>query len=395
MNCKEFSNLLDAYLDGALPREQAREMEAHAAECPACADLMAAMLDCRQEGEEIEVPDSFGTSWRQAIREECEMEAPKRKRNGWQKWLAAAAALVVVLGGTALTRNAVPRSAQRDTPAGMPKQSTSDYGSLRAAGGAMTNFSYDVASTPEYASGADMLSESGAAESAHQEKIIRTASIALKTLSFEDTLSTIRELTAEYGGREEYFYQSGDTDGGELRRANLTLRIPVGSLDDFLGGAQAYAQTTSITQTSEDVSDSYYDIQSRLEVQQQKLARLQKLMESAENVTDLIDIESAIADTQYYIDRYTGQLKGYDSKADYSTVDVNIREIRLEESEEIGLGQRIQLGLEKSLKDGVNFLEDMAIFLVSAAPWLAAVAVVVMVVRCIVKKKKHQKGREK
>ncbi len=118
-------------------------------------------------------------------------------------------------------------------------------------------------------------------------------------------------------------------------------------------------------------------------------------MESAENVSDLIDIESAIADTQYYIDRYTGQLKGYDSKADYSTVDVNIREIRLEESEEIGLGQRIQLGLEKSLKDGVNFLEDMAIFLVSAAPWLAAVAVVVMVVRCIVKKKKHQKGREK
>lgn len=392
MNCKEFSNLLDAYLDGALPREQAREMEAHAAECPACADLMAAMLDCRQEGEEIEVPDSFGMSWRQAIREECEMEAPKRKRNGWQKWLAAAAALVVVLGGTALTRNAVPRSAQHDTPAVMAKQSAPDSGSLRAAGGAMTNFSYDVGSTSEYAADTEMLGASNASENTQQEKIIRTASISLKTLSFEETLSAIRELTAQYGGREEYFYQSGDTAGGELRRANLTLRIPVGSLDDFLSGTQAYAQTTSITQTSEDVSDSYYDIQSRLEVQQQKLARLQKLMESAENVSDLIDIESAIADAQYNIDRYTGQLKGYDSQVDYSTVDVSVREIRLEESEEIGLSQRIRIGLENSLKDGADFLEDMVIFLVSAAPWLAVVAVVVIVIRCIVKKKKHQKG---
>lgn len=395
MNCMEFSNLLDAYLEGTLPEEQARALEAHAAACPACADLMAAMLDCRQADEEIEVPDSFGASWRQAIREEEAMETPKRKKNGWQKWLAAAAALVVVLGGTALTRNGVPRTAENETPALYAKQGASDAGMLRTAGSALTNFSFDAGADGEYAADTDLLTAPMAASADTQTaKIIKTASVSLKTLSFDDTMDAILELATEYGGRTEYLYQSADGGDGELRRASMTLRIPADQLDDFLSGVQASGQAVSLTQTSEDVSDSYYDVQARLETQHQKLARLQSLMETAENVSDLIDIENAIADAQYNIDRYTWQLNAYDSQVTYSTVEVSLREIRQEESEEIGLGQRIGIGLQRSLSGGADFLEDMAVFAVSAAPWLALAAAGIAIVRLIVKKR-HGKDEKK
>lgn len=387
MNCTEFSNLLDAYFDRELPLETCEALEEHARECSACADRLTALLDCRQADEEIELPESFSLSWRQAMREESKMEKTKRKKQGWQNWLAAAAALIVVVGGTALTRDTMPRIATDISASETQKASVYEYGT-RAAGGLLTNFSYE-ADTDTVGTRSMAAQTSDAAEMEQTEKIIRSASFGLKTLSFDEDLAAIQELAAECGGRVEYFYQSGDIAEGELRRANLTLRIPVSSLDDFLNWAQAYGQVASMSQSSQDVSDSYYDIQSRLDVQKQKMERLQALMESAEAVADLVDIENAIADAQYAIDRYTGQLQNYDSQVEYSTVEADIREICLEESEELTLGQRIQLGVNRSLTEGVDFLEDMAVFLLTIAPWAAAVCIVALSVRFLVKK--HRK----
>ena len=74
MDCKEFSNLLDAWLDGTLPDRDADRMREHAEQCDACASLYALRQDCRRLDEEIEVPEAFSSSWRQMIREEEEME---------------------------------------------------------------------------------------------------------------------------------------------------------------------------------------------------------------------------------------------------------------------------------------------------------------------------------
>ena len=119
------------------------------------------------------------------------------------------------------------------------------------------------------------------------------------------------------------------------------------------------------------------------------------MFESAKEVSDLIEIESAIADAQYYIDRYTSQLKSYDGKVDYSTVSVNVKEVRVTEMKQVTLGQRISEGFQDSLEAGMEFLEDMVIFLVSALPWLIAVGAAALVVRLIVRKvRKNRKGKK-
>ena len=77
MDCKEFSNLLDAFMDGALPDAEADRLRAHAAECDACAALLALRQDCRRVDEETEVPDAFLSSWRRMIQEETMVEEKK------------------------------------------------------------------------------------------------------------------------------------------------------------------------------------------------------------------------------------------------------------------------------------------------------------------------------
>ena len=408
MDCKEFSNLLDAWRDGALTDEQQRQMDAHAAACPDCAALWALRKDCRSMDEAIEVPEGFSSSWRQLVREEEEMEEKMEKRKArkfnWQAWAAVAAALVFLIGGTLISRDSMaPRTAYQTKDSAA--ESAQLGSSLRSAktiadSGAATNFSYSAPTAP--AAGAaryamadmDMALEEDAMEaeeSGPAEKIIRSASFTLKTTHYDEDLQRLQDLAQEKGGRVEYLSSSGDASSGQTRYASLTLRIPAGELDGFLSGVQGIGDITAMTQEMQDVSDSYYDTQTRLNTQRAKLERLQAMMSAAEDVSDLIEIESAIADAQYYIDRYTSQLKSYDSKVDYSTVRATVREVRVTELVQVTLGQRLLTGLQDSLAAGAEFLEDMLIFVVSALPWLAGIGIVAFIVVKIVKKHKKTK----
>ncbi len=402
MDCKEFSNLLDAWLDGALPDADARRMLDHAAGCEACAAKLTLRQDCRRMDEEIQVPESFSSSWRQAIREEKEMEQKPQKVFQWKKWAAAAAALLFVVGGTLASRDGLPSRRAIDSNASsyssFREQALSDPSSTsyKAMGaGSMTNAAYDRAySAMEVAEeeAVDYAQDTNTA--AQPEKIIRSASFNVKTADYDADLQKIQDLAAGMGGRVEYLSSNGDAAGGQTRSASLTLRIPAQRLDEFLTGAQGVGAITGMTQQMEDVSDSYYDTQTRLKTQQEKLARLQEMMASAQDVSDLIEIESAIADAQYYIDRYTGTLKAYDSKVDFSTVHVTVRETRVTETKEVSLGERIVTGIGDSFREFGWFLEDMVIFLAAALPWIITLAAVVIVAVLIIRVRKNRKNKK-
>ena len=62
MNCKDFSNLLDAYVDGSVSESEADQMRDHAAACPDCAAMLTLLQDARRMDEAIEVPETFSSS---------------------------------------------------------------------------------------------------------------------------------------------------------------------------------------------------------------------------------------------------------------------------------------------------------------------------------------------
>ena len=112
MDCKEFSSLLSAEVSGALSPEETARMRDHAAACPECAAKWALRQDLKRMEEEIEVPEGFSSAWKQRIREEEKMEEKKTKAFAWKKWIAVAAALVFVVGGTLLSRDQMPNRTQ-------------------------------------------------------------------------------------------------------------------------------------------------------------------------------------------------------------------------------------------------------------------------------------------
>ena len=100
--CEEYAALLDLYVDAELTAEEARRVEAHLAECPACrayADDALAMRTAFADLEDVPVPEGFADSVCAAIR----AQAAPRKAKKAVRWsrvlapLAACCAIVILL----------------------------------------------------------------------------------------------------------------------------------------------------------------------------------------------------------------------------------------------------------------------------------------------------------
>jgi anti-sigma factor RsiW len=112
MRCEEFAANLEAWLDGELAAEAATATAAHAAGCPACAEVLAARLRLRAALREAAAATP-PADLRAAILAAAAAEGPTQRRR-WRPLavagLAAAALLLVALGLRGLLGRDAPRT---------------------------------------------------------------------------------------------------------------------------------------------------------------------------------------------------------------------------------------------------------------------------------------------
>lgn len=318
------------------------------------------------------------------------MEKKREKKQFAMRFAAAAAAVVLVLGGATVSMMngwGLPYAQKNDA------QTAKNYAAARNTNGGAALYSMKAAGSYDAAEeAAPMLMTTSTGDAAQvQTKIIRTIDFSVKTRSFDEDYEKIQQLAKDAGGRVESLSVSGDVMNGETRYAHFTLRIPSERLDAFLGDAKAVGAATAYSEYAQDVSEDYYDTQARLATQQAKMERLNELLLQAENMSDLIEIENAISDTQYQIDRYMGQLNNFDSRIDYSYVYVSMRELSDADAVElpdVTLGERIANAVTMSLRGLKEFAEAAAVFVIAALPWCAVLAVIVIAVKAVRRAKK-------
>lgn len=403
MDCKEFALLLDKPEAEWSERERS-DAQAHAARCADCAMLLTMRREMRAMDAEEQVPPGFTASWKNAL----ETEANKTMSSKSLRWLraisAVAAVAVLAVGTTAvylsnegpLAKTARQESGVYEEPE-YEEAYEMDY-AMEAAPmlttGSTASAKRAAGNSNAYSMTADVASDAGVQES----KIIRTVNISIQTRDYQRDCDAARQLADAFGGRIESFNMSGDGSAASLRWASFTMRIPTDRLDGFISDARGVGTVTYFSESSTDVSESYYDTQSRLNTQQVKLDRLTELMEKAENVSDLVELENAIGEAQYWIDYYTGQIKGYDSRIDDSYVYIDLHEVSnatAAENRQLSLGERIVNAVKASVETAGDVLQAMVIFLIAALPWIAALAVVIVLVCVIVRRVRKRKGLDK
>ena len=340
------------------------------------------------------MPEGLHAAWMQKV-EDDQMEK-KTTRKSITRFLSIAAAMVFVVGGTLLTRDELSGDALNMKSA--PQENGSSialYGSR-----AYANDSYDYA--VEEAAEAEFTMDTGmvmmakgvtttstAVPAQTDKKIIRTASLTIATQTFEDSLNALKSACEGQGGWIESSSENVNSYSG-LRTAYLTLRVPQDSLDAYLAGADGLGRITSKSESAQDVTASYQDTRTRLDTQIALMDRLQALITESGDLSDLLALESQIADTQYQIDSLQSSLNRTDRQVTYSTVDVTLKEEKVAELTDtrVSFGERIASAVTVGFEAFVTFLQDMAVFLVAALPFIAIVAVLAIVIRIVKRRKK-------
>lgn len=326
------------------------------------------------------MPEDAHAGWMQLVKEDAMMnperipeKKPFRIPRAVTRLLSAAAALVFVVGGTLMSKDIL--SPERETTYQAPRaKSAATYDRAGGDNGLylMSEMAYD-ADTAEYEA---VKTNEGSPETTAQ-KIIRTASLSLATREFDVSCAKLRELCAEKGGWISYSSESVGYNG--LRNAWYTLRIPSEQLDAFLAATGGVGRVTDRSESANDVTESYYDTASRLATKQALLERLLTMTTDAADLSDLLSLESKIADVQYDIDRLQGSLNHTDSQVNYATVDVSVREEADADAMQVKektLGERLVSALSVGWEAFGEFLGDMIVFLAAALPFIAVVAVI-------------------
>ena len=200
-------------------------------------------------------------------------------------------------------------------------------------------------------------------------KMIYSASIEMQTLEFDQAAQDIAALVERMGGYFEHKSLSNYSSG--YRHASYTVRVPAAQFTDFCAQVGTLCHVTWQNDTAEDISEQYYDTQSRLETAQIKLERLQELLKKAESMEDIITIESAISETEREIENLSGTMRHYDALVDYATVSLELNEVyRLSGTEDApkSFGEKLGNAFSDGLAATGQALEDFAVWL--AYSWL-------------------------
>ncbi len=308
--------------------------------------------------------------------------AKKRGVPRWLKWTGGiAAALAVCVFGAFLfsgplsgASSAAPNTAESDNTMPAPGNMGSDYfyeedsvemPSESESGGYAGEYTGTENPASGDIEGGQTDAQAGALEG-KEVKLIYTAFVSMQTTDFEETSEQLKELVTSLGG----YYESSNVSNGSYydtnpdRSASYAIRIPARSYRAFLDTLSADFFVTSLDESVEDVGNQYFELETRLRTLRTKEERLQTLLADATVMSDIIEIENALADTQYEIELYTTDLNRYDDLIDFSTVNLELWQVRNTSgniNDRDSFGARLSQAFTRGAQNFVAGLQNFAV----------------------------------
>ncbi len=290
---------------------------------------------------------------------------------------------------------------------------SSKYDETRTHGGVSTAAVSAVAPAAgtEGAAVADKAGNSGTAQSTtapasaaaalSNQKIIERLNYQIETLKFDDSVSKVQSLCTSLGGyvQDSNVTGNGITSKGTLRQASYTLRIPQEKLAQLKSSAGQIGNILIFNSSSENISDQYYDTEARLKSLRTQQERLLAMMQKSGKLSDMIELEKALADVNYQIEQLTGTLKQYDSLVNYSTVTIQLNEVvepTVIQKTPSTLGEKISQQFRNSVHGLGSFGENLAVFFLGCSPILIVLlAVAFLIYWALLGKKRHAEKKRR
>ncbi|MCL2814210.1 MAG: DUF4349 domain-containing protein [Oscillospiraceae bacterium] len=248
-----------------------------------------------------------------------------------------------------------------------------------------------------------------------ERKIIRDANLVMEVESAERVYDTILVNVAKFGGYEAA--RDMRSGSGNYMAVNATLKIPSNNLDMFLNEIKKEGAVLTSTVSSSDITDEYFDSQTRLGTLEKTLAKYYEFLENAKDVDEQLKVARYISDITNEIEQIKGRVKRWDSLVDYSTVTLYLYRPADPEPEETtepatepettervvewsaisgdDMSFNIMQGIADTCSAILRIFQNLVTWLITASPVLIPLAVVLFLIIRYARKKIREKKNNK
>lgn len=133
-------------------------------------------------------------------------------------------------------------------------------------------------------------------------------------------------LARANGGYIEKSQYSNDPDDNTNRSASLTIRVPVQNYESLVASLRTMSGVTVDTEgsNSNEVTEQYTDLQSRLRNLERTEQQYLELLTSAKTIPDILTVQDRLSGVRSQIEQIQGRLKVLDDLTEFATINLTL-----------------------------------------------------------------------
>ena len=222
-----------------------------------------------------------------------------------------------------------------------------------------------------------------------ESKIIKSGNLRYQTDDLDNTYAQINAAVRKYKASIKNDSQYNDGDG--LSR-NLNIRIPNENFDAFINEISKgvnYFDRKEIS--SEDVTEEYIDVASRIKTKKVLEERYYELLKKANKVSEILEIEKQLSEIREEIESKEGRLNYLENKVSMSTLDISFyKPVARGQKATVSYGGRIG----NAIVSGFNGISNFFITLLGIWPVIVTLVVLFVLIRKRFKRKNKKDAVE-
>ena len=183
---------------------------------------------------------------------------------------------------------------------------------------------YDSAPVPVPAGKGAAGSSYGDFTSNTEQKIIQRASLSIEVADFQTSTAALSQIVERADGfiADSYSYVT-DTD---RKRGEITIRVPSARFLAVITELETLGAVTSQHISGEDVTEEYIDLQARLNNSERQEQRLLEILELAETVEEILEVERELERVRGEVEQMTGRITYLENRIELATITVSVYE---------------------------------------------------------------------
>lgn len=213
-----------------------------------------------------------------------------------------------------------------------------------------------------------------------QRKVIRNANITVEVEDFEKAYGQVKSLVAPFGYiqessiRKDKVHQSGKEK--LITRGVIIVRVDKDKFESILSDIKGLGLLLDENIKSDDVTDKFFDVESRLRLLKFEQERLEAYLQKIDDPDIIFKTESRLTNIRHEIEGLTGTLNKWSGLVELSTITINMNEKGYDTiaAENKSYWNRLISGFKGSIKDVVVFFGELIIVAVQALPVIAILA---------------------